>query len=122
MNITIRIESFRLSQYKGTTLIPYAYSYTNFIIMIRERCVNIVFHPVTPEANENGRQCTRHDNQRLLAASRQTKSYQNERDFETVQPTILKAAWDVTHLISARFDPTSNLVGNNILIRLCMLR
>lgn len=62
MNITIRIESFRLSHF-----------------------VNIVFHPVTPEANENGRQCTRHDNQRLLAASRQTKSYQNERNSETVQ-------------------------------------
>ncbi|MCI86704.1 hypothetical protein A2U01_0107985, partial [Trifolium medium] len=44
---------------------------------------------VTPEADEgagSGRRCMRHDNVRLLAASRQKpNSHRNEKDPETVQ-------------------------------------
>ncbi|MCI98078.1 hypothetical protein A2U01_0119381, partial [Trifolium medium] len=44
--------------------------------------------PVTPEADEgtgSGRRCMRHNNVRLLTASRQEpNSYRNERDPEAV--------------------------------------
>ena len=41
---------------------------------------------VTPKAAraESGRECTRHDNERLLTTSRGTKSHRNARDPEAV--------------------------------------